>query len=51
MPQGRFRLHITRNIFSERVLKDWNKVPKKVVEFPSLEVSKRGRDVVLRDVV
>ncbi|PKU46838.1 rna-directed dna polymerase from mobile element jockey-like [Limosa lapponica baueri] len=49
--QGRFKLDIRKNFFTERVIKHYNRLSWEVVESPSLEAFKRWVDVVLGDMV
>lgn len=42
-------MDIRKNFFMERAVEHWNRVPRAVVESPSLEVPKRHADVALGD--
>ena len=43
----KFRLNMRKNFFPLRVTEHWNRMPREVVESPSLEIFKTHRDKVL----
>jgi len=49
--QGRFRLDITKNFFTAGVVRHWNRLPREVVESPSLEGFKKHVDMAHQDMV
>ena len=49
--QGMFRLDIRKKFFTQRVVTHWNRLPKEVVDTPSLEAFKTRLDVALGSLV
>ena len=49
--QWKFRLDIKRKFFTQRVVTHWNRLPREVVNAPSLEAFKARLDVALGSLV
>ncbi|KFV01560.1 hypothetical protein N340_02211, partial [Tauraco erythrolophus] len=51
LKEGRFRLDIRKKFFTQRVVRQWNRLPREVVDAPSLEVFKARLDESLGNLV
>ncbi|PKU40925.1 hypothetical protein llap_2020 [Limosa lapponica baueri] len=51
LEKGRFRLDIRKKFFTMRVVEHWNRLPREVVEAPSLEIFKVKLDEALGNLV
>ncbi|KGL91075.1 hypothetical protein N301_01731, partial [Charadrius vociferus] len=51
LEEGRFRLNIRKKFFTLRVVRHWNRLPREVVEAPSLEVFEARLDMALGSLV
>ena len=49
--RGRFRLDIRKKLFTQRVVTHWNRLPRDVVDVPSLEEFKARLNVALGSLV
>ncbi|KFQ12632.1 hypothetical protein N330_12271, partial [Leptosomus discolor] len=51
LKEGRFRLDIRKKFFTMRVVKHWHRLPREVVEAPSLEIFKIRLDGALSTLI
>jgi len=51
LKEGRFRLDIRKKIFMVRAVKHWNRLPREVVDAPSLETFKVKLDGALSNLI
>ncbi|KFQ97454.1 hypothetical protein Y956_02603, partial [Nipponia nippon] len=51
LKEGRFRLDIRKKFFTMRVVRHWNRLPREVVDAPSLEAFKARLDGALSSLV
>ncbi|KFR00366.1 hypothetical protein Y956_14003, partial [Nipponia nippon] len=51
LKESRFRLDIRNKFFTKRVVRHWNRLPREVVDAPSLEVFKARLDGALSNLV
>ncbi|KFW65437.1 hypothetical protein AS28_10548, partial [Pygoscelis adeliae] len=51
LKEGRFKLGIRKKFLTVRVVRHWNRLPREVVDAPSLEVFKARLDGALRNLI
>ncbi|KFQ39954.1 hypothetical protein N332_04978, partial [Mesitornis unicolor] len=51
LEKGRFRLDIRRKFFNMRVVDHWHRLPREVLEAPSLEIFKVRLDGALSNLI
>ncbi|KFP98938.1 hypothetical protein N329_08267, partial [Haliaeetus albicilla] len=51
LQEGRFSLDIRKKFFTMRVVKHWNRLPREVVDAPSLETFKLRLDRALSSLI
>jgi len=51
LKEGRFRLDISKKFFTMRVARHWHRLPREVVDAPSLETFKARLDGALSDLI
>lgn len=51
LKEGRFRSAIGKKLVTQRVVRSWHKLPRELLDAPSLAVLEARRDGALRDLV
>ncbi|KFQ33527.1 hypothetical protein N332_13493, partial [Mesitornis unicolor] len=51
LEEGRFRLDMRRKFFTARVVRHWHRLPREVVDGPSMEVFKARLDGALGNLI
>ncbi|KFO53716.1 hypothetical protein N302_12888, partial [Corvus brachyrhynchos] len=51
LKESKFRLDIRKNFFTVRVVRHWHRLPREVVDAPSLEMFKARLDGALNNLV
>ena len=51
LKEGRFRLDVRKKFFTVRVVRHWNRLPREVVDAPSVEAFKARLDGALSNLI
>ncbi|KFV45940.1 hypothetical protein N341_12761, partial [Tyto alba] len=51
LQEGRFRLDVRKRFFVVRVVRHWNRLPREVVDGPSMEMFKARLDGTLSSII
>ncbi|KFV43091.1 hypothetical protein N341_01420, partial [Tyto alba] len=51
LKEGRFKLDVRKKFFMMKIVKHWNRLPRKVVDIPSLETFKVRLDWALSNLI
>jgi len=51
LKQSRFKIEVRKKVFTQRAVRHWHRLPRDVVDAPSLEAFKTALDVILSNLI